>query len=194
VRDLCQQRHADRLGNDFVALNRHVALAAAAVAVVAVVSAFVTRRTEPDPVVTPPAPAPVTQPAPPAAVPLMPPPVRADGVVERSGVREALLSVNGGPVQRFLAGAPLIAGWNVASVGEDHVMLANGDRRVRLDVAGNAAAAAASSAGSRAPPQQQAQMPGFVAGGIPPPPPGVASDSNQRFREEAARLQGGRQK
>lgn len=81
------------------------------------------------------APAPIAAPATPAALPIAAPTgVRVHGVLQKGSQPQALMSIEGQPAHVFGVGDTVVRGWSLASVAADHVMLAQGDARARLDV------------------------------------------------------------
>jgi hypothetical protein len=69
--------------------------------------------------------------------------IRVHGVLyrgERDAASQALLSIEGRPTHVFKVGEPVAQGWSVDAIASDHVVLAHGGARARLDVSYSVAA------------------------------------------------------
>jgi hypothetical protein len=102
---------------------------------------------------------------------------------------QALLSLDGQPVQVFRQGDPVLGGWALQAIHPDHVIVANGAQQHRLDVQSApapqamAAAASAGASGARA---KEAPLPGFIPSGAPStaPRPAPSVETNRRFLQD----------
>ncbi|MDB5871980.1 MAG: hypothetical protein JWQ07_1422 [Ramlibacter sp.] len=127
-------------------------------------------------------------PAPRAPVPAADPrpPIVLGGLVYQgkdNPQSQALLSVEGNPLQVFRAGDRVVAGWSLQSIAADHAIVSDGVSTARLDVVRTASARSAASADKPAALAKDEPLPGFTAG--PPPRMAVsdaaASERNRRL-------------
>ena len=144
----------------------------------------------------PPAPAALRTAAP--ASPAAPQGVRVHGVMYRgaeSPKSQALISVQGAAAGAFAVGEHVAQGWSLHAVGRDHVVLAQGNEKARLDVAQpvqaesrvNTPAAQVTTVNLPAQPAAKEEMlPGFIphSAGASPPPRRPDPAANRRFLEE----------
>ena len=173
----------------------------------ALLFAWLALRGNPDVVAVPAGTAGPTQPAafrvaaPPG--PATPLGLRVHGVTYRgaeSPKSQALISVRGGSAGAFGIGEHVAQGWSLLAVGRDHVVLAQGDHKARLEVmhAVNTEPAASTSPAPaqvttvNLPARQAAKeemLPGFIphAAGVSPPPRTPDTAANRRFLEDRQR-------
>lgn len=110
---------------------------------------------------------------------------------------QALLSIDGQPVQVFRSGEQVLAGWALQSIQADHVTVANGVDQRRLDVmqpgAGRQAESTPASTPASGNSNKEAPLPGFIPSatpaGLPAPPPSV--ETNRRFLQDRQNRQSG---
>ncbi|HVZ46001.1 MAG TPA: hypothetical protein VHA82_19490 [Ramlibacter sp.] len=138
---------------------------------------------------------------------LSPSGMRVDGVLFRGAghpASQAFISVGGAASRPFARGEPLAQGWTLAEVRPDHVILAHGETRARLDVVGLPLAAnaqpatsddagAAGAAGSAGAASREAPLPGFIR--LPPGAPllpAVDTATNRRFVHDTRAQQAAR--
>lgn len=132
-----------------------------------------------------------------AAAPADPQPlgIRVHGVLFR-GARDpgsqALLSVQGTGAQAFRVGEAVAQGWSVDSVAPDHVVLAHGKARARLEVTYSVRANDAAGPVQPIPVAARTELPPGLTpaleGAAPPGPPAVTG--NKRFLEDRMKRQG----
>ena len=132
------------------------------------------------------------------ASPAAPQGVRVHGVIYRgaeSPGSQALISVQGGTAGAFAVGEHVAQGWSLHAVGRDHVVLAQGNEKARLDVVqpvqaesrANTPAAQVTTVNLPAQPAAKEEMlPGFIPHSARESPPPRRPDpaANRRFLEE----------
>lgn len=115
--------------------------------------------------------------------------IRVHGVLfrgERDPGSQALLSVQGAAAQAFRVGDAVAQGWSVDSMAPDHVVLAHGQSRARLEVTYSVRANDAQVPAQPIPVAAKTEMPPgltpAVQGAAPIGPPAVTG--NKRFLED----------
>jgi hypothetical protein len=121
--------------------------------------------------------------------------IRVHGVLfrgERDPGSQALLSVEGAGAQPFRVGDAVAQGWSLDSVAPDHVVLALGPARARLEVTYSVRAPDTAVPAQPIPVAAKPDLPPgltpAVEGAAPPGPPAVTG--NKRFLEDRMKRQG----
>ena len=98
---------------------------------------------------------------------------------------QALLSLDGQRAQVFHGGEPVLQGWMLQSIRQDHVVVAKGTEQHRLDVVQSASAPPDTAPTASASSPREVPLPGFIPqppGQVAAPPPSL--ETNRRFLQD----------
>jgi hypothetical protein len=170
-----------------------------AIVILGAAALFIRGRAPPPPSPSPTATQPPASPA--ASVPASMPPrptvassagpwqrIELRGVLFRQddpAASQALLSLDGQRAQVFHGGEPVLQGWMLQSIRQDHVVVAKGAEQHRLDVVQSALAPPVAAPAASASAPREVPLPGFIPGPprqVAPPPPSL--ETNRRFLQD----------